>query len=60
MKIDYPKLKDSRREKKSTKEKIKKFKKAFAAQGENDIDTSDYDSSNQEVSNLCLVAKEEE
>ena len=40
--------------------KFEKFKKAFAAWGESDIDTSDAKSSDQEVANLFFVAKEEE
>ena len=47
-------------DKKSSKEKFKKFDKAFAAWGESDIDTSDDESSDQEVANICLVAKEED
>ena len=59
-KINCPKLKkDSRKEKMSNKEKFKKFKKAFTAWEESNIDTSDNESSDQEVANLCLVAKEE-
>ena len=61
MKVNCPKLrKDSRKDKKSFKEKLKKFKKAFATWEESGIDTSDYESSDQEVANLCLVAKVEE
>ena len=61
IKVDCPKLKnDSRKDKKNCKEKFEKFKKAFAAQGESDIDTFDDKSSDHEVSNLCLLAKEEE
>ena len=54
IKINCPKL---RKDKKSSKEKFKKFNKVFAAWGESDIDTSDDESSDQEVANLCLVAK---
>ena len=58
MEIDCPKLKkDSRRDKRNAK--FENFKKVFAAQGESDIDTSDDESSDQEVENLCFVAKEE-
>ena len=57
IKIDCPKL---RKDKKSSKEKFKKFKKAFAAWGKSDVDTSDDESSDQEVANLCLVAKDKE
>ena len=58
---DCPKLrKDSRKNKKSSKENFKKFKKAFAAQAKSDIDTSNDESSDKEIANLCLVAKEEE
>ena len=61
MKIDYPKLRnDSRKDKKSSKEKFKKFRKAFAAWRESDIDTFDDKSSDQEVEKLWLVAKEKE
>ena len=61
MKVDCPKLrKNSRKYKKSSQEKFKKFKKSFAAWWESDIDTSDDESSDQEVANLCLVAKEDE
>ena len=61
MKIDYPKLRnDSRKDKKSSKEKFKKFRKALAAGGERDIDTFDDKSSDQEVEKLWLVAKEKE
>ena len=56
IKIDCPKL---RKDKKSSKEKIEKFKKAFAVGGESDVDTFDDDSSDQEVANLCLVSKDE-
>ena len=57
-KIDCPKLKkDSRRDKRNAK--FEKFKKVFAAWGESDIDTSDDESSDQEVVNLCFIAKEE-
>ena len=39
--------------------KFKKFKRAFVAWEESDIDTSDDESSDQEVANLCLVAKKD-
>ena len=60
-KIDCLKLrKDSRKHKKISKGKIEKFKRAFVAQRESDIDTSDDESSDQEIANVCLAAKEEE
>ena len=59
MKIDFPKLKkDSRRDKRNAKKKFEKFKKVFVTWGESDLNTSDDESSNQKVANLCLVAKE--
>ena len=59
MKIDCPNLKkESRRDKRNIK--FDKFKKAFAAWGESDIDTSDDESSDQELANLCLVAQEDD
>ena len=48
-----------RKDKRSSKEKFKKFKRTFAAWGESDIDTSDDESSDQKMSNLYLVAKED-
>ena len=57
IKIDRPKL---RRDKKSSKEKFKKFKKAFTALGESDVHTTENEPSDQEVANLCLVAKEDD
>ena len=58
MKVDCPNLKkESRRDKRNIK--FEKFKKAFAAWGESDVDTSDDESSDQEVANLCLVAQED-
>ena len=60
MKVDCPKLKkDSKLGKRNVKEKLEKFKKVFAAWGERDLDTSDAESRDQEVNNICLVAKEE-
>ena len=44
-------------DKKSSKEKFKKIDKAFAAWGESDIDTSDDESSDEEMENLCLFVK---
>ena len=60
MNVDCPNLKDSRKDTKSSKERFENFKKAFAAWWESGIDTFDDESSDQEVANLCLVAKEEE
>ena len=57
IKIDCPKL---RKEKRSSKEKFKKFKKAFAAWGESEDDSTDDKTSDQEVANLCLVTKEDD
>ena len=52
-----PKL---RKDNKSSIEKFKKIEKTFAAWGESDIDTTDDEASDQEVANLCLVAKEDD
>ena len=61
IKIDCPKLrKGSRKYKKNSKKKFEKFKKAFVTWGEIDIDTSNGESNDQEVANLCLIVKEEE
>ena len=57
IKIDCPKL---RKEKKSSREKFDKFKKAFAAWGGSDDDTSSDEASDEEIANLCLVAKEDD
>ena len=44
MKIYYPKLRnDSRKDKKSFKEKFEKFKRAFATWEESDVESSDQD-----------------
>ena len=55
--IDCPKL---RKEKRSSKEKFEKYKKAFAAWGDSEDDSTDDEASDQEVANLCLVAKEDD
>ena len=55
IKIDFPKF---RKEKRSSKEKLEKFKKDFVAWGESEDDSIDDETSDQEVANLCLVAKE--
>ena len=39
---------------------MKKFKKAFAVWGESEDDSTDNKASDQEVANLCLVAKEDD
>ena len=44
IKVDCPKLK---KDKKSSKENVQKFKRSFVIWGESDIDTSDDESSNQ-------------
>ena len=46
------------KEKRNSKENFEKFKKAFAAWGESEDDSTDDEASDQEVANLCLVAKE--
>ena len=57
IKVDCPKLKKN---KKSSKEKFKKFKEAIAAWGESEDDSIDNETSDQEVANMCLVAKEDD
>ena len=49
-----------RKEKRSFKETFEKFKKAFAVWEESEDDSTDNEMSNQEVANLCLVAKEDD
>ena len=44
----------------SSKKKFEKFKRAFAAWGESDDDSTDDETSNEEVANLCLVATEDD
>ena len=57
IKIDYPKL---RKEKRSSKEKFKKFKKTSAAWRESDYDSTVDEASDNEVVKLCLVEKEDD